>query len=187
MLLTGSNRWTRSFVAVVTALAGLGVASTAVAEDLKVGYVDLNRALAETEKGQEVKKKLQQDFKDRQEKLNGKQREIKKLKKKLSSQSKALSKEARRKRQQKLRRKLGKLQQLYMREQRAMSKKKAKETKDIFAKMRTIVEGIAEEKGYDLVLEKSKSSVLYAEKRMDLTDALIEKFDEKYGDESEGD
>ncbi|MFB6263582.1 MAG: OmpH family outer membrane protein [Bradymonadaceae bacterium] len=164
---------------------GLGTASTAVAQDLKVGYVNLNRALAQTEKGQAAKKRLKEDFRAKQKKLNKKQKEIKKLKKKLASQSKALSKKARRQRKRQLRRKLMKLQRMYLREQRALSKRKAKETKDIFAKMRKVVQTIAEEKGYDLVLEKSKSSVLFAKESMDLTEELITRFDKKYSADKE--
>ena len=173
-----SGRWSRGLrglFAVVILLAGVGFSSTAAAEDLKIGYVDLHEALNEIPEGKEAKKRLRQDYKAKQEKLNQKQKEVKKLKEELQSQSMALSDEAKRKKQKQLQKKMQELQQTYMELQRDLSKKEAKETKDIFEKMRSIVKEIAEEKNYDLVLEKSKSSVLYGKEKMDLTGELIER------------
>lgn len=171
-------RLLRLGLAAAVLLAGVGFASTASAEDLKVGYVDLHRALNNVEEGQAAKKRLKQDYQSKQKKLNAKQKEVRKLKEELQSQSMALSKKAKLQKQKKLRKKMQELQQMYLGLQRNLSKKEAKETKKIFDKMRGVVREIAEEKGYDIVLEKSKASVLYAKKKMDLTDELIERFND---------
>ncbi len=177
----------RFVVALVVLLAGLGVSSAAMAEEsLKVGYVDLQRALTSVEEGKEARKRLKQDYQSKQQELNQKQKEVKKLKEELQNQSAMLSDEAKRKKQKELQKKMQELQQTYMTLQRDLSQKEAKETKDIFGEMRKIVEKIADEKGYDLVLEKKRSSVLYANDAMDLTDELIKRFEQKkQGDSSD--
>ncbi len=174
-------------MAALILLGGLGISSTAAAEDssLKVGYVDLQKALTSVEEGKEARKRLKQDYQSKQQKLNQKQKEVKKLKKELQQQSAMLSEEAKRKKQKKLQKKMQELQQTYMTLQRDLSKKEASETKEIFKEMRGIVEAIADEKGYDLVLEKKRSSVLYANDAMDLTDELIERFEAKNDDSDE--
>jgi outer membrane protein len=174
-------------MAALVLLAGLGVSSTAAAEDssLKVGYVDLRKALTSVEEGKEARKRLKQDYQSKQEKLNQKQKEVKKLKKELQQQSAMLSKEAKRKKQKKLQKKMQELQRTYMTLQRDLSKKEASETKEIFKDMRAIVEEIADENGYDLVLEKKRSSVLYANDAMDLTDELIQRFEAQKDDSDE--
>jgi outer membrane protein len=177
---TTKTIWTRLMrlsLAAAVLVAGVGFSATATAESPKIGYVDLHRALNNVDEGKAAKKRLKKEFQTKQQKLNAKQKEVKKLKEELQSQSMALSKQAKMKKQRTLRKKMAELQQMYMGLQRDLSKKEAKETKDIFDKMRRIVQEIAEEKGYDLVLEKRKSSVLYAKKKMDLTDELIERYD----------
>lgn len=176
-----SARGLRFLMAAAVLLVGVGVSSTASAEDdsLKIGYVDLHKALNSVPEGKEAKKRLRKDYQSKQKKLRQKQKEVRKLKKELQNQSMALSKEAKRKKQKKLQKKMRNLQQTYMKLQKNLSKKEAKETKDIFKEMRSIVREIAEEKDYDLVLEKKKSSVLYGKEKMDLTDELIERFKEQ--------
>lgn len=174
------TRWTQWTLAMFVLFAGLGWTSTAAAEDLKIGYVDLHKALNNVEEGKKAKKKLKKDYQDKQQKLNEKQKEVKKLKEEIQDKGMALSKEARMKKQKKLRQKMMELQETYMGLQRDLSKKEAEATKEIFDKMRDIVEEIADDKGYDLVLEKKKASVLYAKDGMDLTDELIERYEKKH-------
>lgn len=174
---SGIPRWS---LAVFVLLVGLGLCSTASAEDLKIGYVDLHKALNSVEEGKKAKKKLKKDYNNKQQKLNEKQKEVKQLKEELQSQSMALSKEAKMKKQRELQSKMQELQKMYMGLQRNLSQKEAKATKEIFDKMREVVEEIAEEKGYDLVLEKRKSSILYAGDGMNLTEELIERYQEKH-------
>lgn len=171
------SRWS---LAAVVLLVGVGLSATASAEDLKIGYVDLHKALNSVEEGKEAKKKLKKDYDDKQKKLNEKQKEVKKLKEDLESQSMALSKEAKIKKQRELQSKMQELQKMYMGLQRNLSQKEAEATKEIFDKMREVVEEIAEDEGYDLVLEKRKSSVLFAKDGMNLTEELIERYQKKH-------
>jgi outer membrane protein len=168
-------------------LAGLGVASTAAAEDLKIGYVDLHRALNETEEGQKAKQALKKEIQAKQKRLNKKKKKIKQLKKELQSQAMALSKKAKRKKQKQLRRRMSRLQRMYLKLQRKLTKKEATKTKELFDEMRGVVEKIAEEKGYDLVLEKGKTTVLYGKDAIDLTDELIERYENDDGGSGSGD
>jgi outer membrane protein len=168
---------TQLVLAAAVMVAGVGFSQTASAQDLKVGYVDLQRALTQVEEGKEAKAKLKKDFEDKQAKLDKKQKEVKKLKEELKSQSMALSAEAKKKKRAELQKKMAELQRMYMSLQRNLSQKEAKATKGIFKKMRKVVRKIAEEKGYDLVLEKRGSSVLFAKDAMDLTDELIKRYD----------
>jgi len=178
---SSSPRRARWILAAAVLFVGFGWTSSAAAEEgLKIGYVDLHRALNNVEEGKKAKRKLKQDYQSKQKKLNEKQKEVKKLKEELQSGSMAMSEDAKLEKQKKLRQKMMELQKTYMGLQRDLSKKEAEATKDIFKKMRTIVEEIAEEKGYDLVLEKQKSSVLYGKDGMNLTEELIKRYEKKH-------
>jgi outer membrane protein len=156
-------------------------ASTAFAQSdsLKIGYVDLHAALNQVDEGKKAKKKLKKEFKKKQQRLNKKQKEVKKLRNSLKKESMMLSKKAKRKKSMKLKRKMSQLQKLYMEMQQNISKKEAKATKPIFDKMRKVIDKIAQEKGYDLVLEKRKSSVLFAKDAMNLTDELVKRYEKQ--------
>ena len=174
---SGLRTLTQLVLAAAVMVAGVGLSQSAAAQSPKIGYVDLQRALTQVEEGKQAKQKLKKDFEDKQAKLDKKQKEVKKLKQQLKNQSMALSAEAKKKKRAELQKKMAELQRMYMSLQRNLSQKEAKATKGIFKKMRKVVRKIAEEKGYDLVLEKRGSSVLFAKDAMDLTDELIKRYD----------
>lgn len=177
---TRSNRFgdwcLRLALALGVVLSAMAFSAPAAAQDVKIGYVDLQRALNEVEEGRKAKKRLEKEFEQKQSKLDKKQKEVKELKEQLDS-GMMLSEEAKQKKAVELQKQLAELQQLYMKMQRDLAQKEAEATQKIFKKMGEIVEKMAKEKGYDLILEKTESSVLYAEDGMDLTDELIERYD----------
>ncbi|QDG54338.1 OmpH family outer membrane protein [Persicimonas caeni] len=155
------------------------ISAPAFAQDVKIGYVDLQRALSEVEEGKKAKARLKKDFDKKQKMLTDKQEEVKKLKQSLESGAAMMTDEAKRKKAIELQQEMAKLQQLYMEMQRDLAQKETKATQKIFKKMEPILNKIAKEKGYDLILEKTESSVLFAKDSMDLTDELIKRYDKK--------
>ena len=61
------SRLTQFLVAAVFLLS----TSAAFAEDIKVGFVDMQRALNETDDGRKAKEKLKKDFDQKQKELEG--------------------------------------------------------------------------------------------------------------------
>ncbi len=163
-------------VAATLVMGVTAVSAPAFAEGPKIGYVDLQRALSETNEGKRAKAKLKKDFDKKQEKLTEKQKQVKKLKESLQSGAAMMTDDAKRKKAIELQKQMADLQQTYMTMQRDLAQKESKATQKIFKKMEKILDKIAKEKGYDLILEKSQSSVLYAKKSMDLTDELIKRY-----------
>lgn len=155
------------------------LSAPAFAQNVKIGYVDLQRALSEVKEGQKAKSRLKKDFEQKQKKLTDKQKEVKKLKQSLESGAAMMTDDAKRKKAIELQQQMAELQQLYMEMQRDLAQKETKATQKIFKKMEPILNKIAEERGYDLILEKTESSVLFAKESMDLTDELIKRYDKK--------
>ena len=90
-----------------------------------------------------------------------------------------LSEDVKRQKVMQFQKEMYELQQLYMQLQRELSEKEAKETKKIFDRMGRIIEDIGEKKGYDFILERSESSILFAKPGTDLTDELIKRYNSK--------
>ena len=63
----------------------------AFASDVRIGYVDLQKALIETKEGKAAKDRLQRDFSVKQKQLDQAQEEIKRDEEKLKKQSDVLS------------------------------------------------------------------------------------------------
>lgn len=149
------------------------------AAQLKIGYVDLQRALNEVEDGKKAKAKLKKEFDARQKKLDQKQESLKKQKTDLEQQGMMLSEDVKRQKVMQFQKEMYELQQLYMTLQRELSEKEAAATKKIFDRMGKIIEDIGKKKGYDFILERSESSILFAKPGTEITDELIKRYNSK--------
>lgn len=171
------HRLTRILLSIsIFLLLGL-TASSAFAQ--KIAYVDLQRALLEVEDGKKAKAKLKRDFDKKQKELDKKQEAVKKMKDDLEAGAMMMTEDAKRAKAMELQKQMYELQQLYMQLQGDLSQKEAEATRKIFDRMGTIIEKIGKEKGYDLILEKTESSVLYAKSGMDITSELIKRYNQK--------
>lgn len=145
----------------------------------KIAYVDLQKALNQVNEGKSAKAKLKKDFDKKQKELDKKQDRVKKMKDELERGAMMLSDDAKRAKAMELQKSMYELQQLYLNLQGELSQAEAKATKKIFDKMGKILEKIGKEKGYDLILEKTESSVLYAKSGMDVTSELVKRYNSK--------
>lgn len=164
-------------------LMGMGLAMMLVftpavsfAQQLKVAYVDLQRALNEVEEGKKAKERLKKDFDKRQKQFNDKRDAVAKMKDDLEKGADMLSEDARRKRAMEFQQKLVELQQLGMSLQQELAAEEQKATKKIFDKMGGIIKDIAKEKGYSLVFERNEAAILHGDPALDLTDELIKRY-----------
>ncbi len=148
-------------------------ASAAATQELKLGYVDFNRALNETKEGQTAKKKLEDEFKERQQKLDIIQSELKKMKEEFEKKRLILSQEALKKKEEEYRNKFMELQQKLATAKQEMAQKEAALTVGVLDKLKDIVKEIGKKENYALILEKSQEVVLYAPDIDDLTDKVI--------------
>jgi outer membrane protein len=143
--------------------------------ELKIGTVDLQRALEETDEGKKAKAKLKAEFEKKQKELDQRQEDLKKDKAEIDRQGAILKPEALQQKQQALQQKLVQLQETYMRLQKDLQEKEATETQRIFRKMTAIISTIAQNEGFTFVMERN-SGVLYAPPSLDLTNELIRKY-----------
>jgi outer membrane protein len=150
--------------------------SSALAADaaaFKVGYVDMQNALNLIEEGKKEKAKLKKDFDVKQQKLDKMQEDLKKMKEDFDKQSSMLKEDVRMKKQQELQTKFMELQQNYMQMQKDLTDREQAVTREIFTKMKGIIEKIGDRDSYTLILERNEGNVLYFKKHMDITDEVV--------------
>lgn len=159
-------------------LTGLAFASTAMA-DVKIGYVDMQKAIQETAAGKKAKKELETEFNKKKKELESKEAAIKKMGEDFEKRSMAMNEEARQKKQTELRMEMGKYQELAGKSQLEIQKRERELTEPIVKKLRTILDEIAKKEDFTVILEKSENSVMWAKRELDVTNRLIQEFDKR--------
>jgi outer membrane protein len=163
-------------LALVTIAAVLCLDRGAARADIKIGYVDLQRALNDTNDGKRAKARLKGIFDRKQKELDGKQNELKKLKEDLDKQRTILDAKAIAAKERDLQEKFVALQQIYLKHQKDLSEEEGKLTRSIFKRMQTIIASIATAEGLSFVFEKTESSLLWAKAEFDLTGQVVRRY-----------
>jgi outer membrane protein len=155
------------------------IASTAFA-DLKVGYVDLQRALTEVGEGQAAKYKLKSEIDKKKAEFEGEQRKLREDGMVLDRQASAMSEEVRIEKMKQLQGRLMQISEKGQKLQVEFVEKERNELKKIFDRMDPIVAAIAKREGLAMVFEKTDSGLVFAEGNLDLTNELVRTYNEKY-------
>ncbi|PIT99883.1 MAG: hypothetical protein COT74_08695 [Bdellovibrionales bacterium CG10_big_fil_rev_8_21_14_0_10_45_34] len=158
---------------------GFSSAATTAAADAKIGYVDLQKAIQSTKAGKVARTSLEKEYESKKKKLQEREKEITKLRDDLEKNAMLLKDDARIEKQKNLQQKMLDYQKLVQQSQQDMSEQEKNLTQPILEKLRKVMDGMAKEGDYTLILEKSEQSVLWAKKDIDLTDELIKKFEKE--------
>ncbi|NJD56996.1 MAG: OmpH family outer membrane protein [Nitrospirae bacterium] len=145
---------------------------------VKIGYVDLVKALNESESGKKAKTDLEFLIKTKQTSIDEKGKAIEKAKADLEKQASVLSAEARKTKEEEMERLLRDYQRLVADSQNEVKKKESELTSDILKDLRAIVQKIGDDDGYTLILESAEGQILYAKKESDLTEVVMKKYNE---------
>ncbi len=165
-----------SLVAVAVTLSGVARA------ELKLGYVDLQRAIQEVEEGRQAKARLQALLDSNQKDIDKRQEALRKESETLQKQSSAMSEDTLRQKQIELQKKLMELAQDWDKRKQDMANKERTELQAIFAKMDPIIAQIAQREGFTMVFEKTDSGLVYAPASLDITNELVR----LYNDQAKG-
>jgi outer membrane protein len=153
------------------ALGTLAFSSAAEAEQ-RVGVVDVQRAVMQTEDGLRAQATLKKLFDSRQQELNRKQQELQRQKEDIDKQAKVLSKEAFQKRVDEWQKQMVDLQTVFLEYNKELEKKQKELTDPVFEKVLGIIKRIASSENFDLVVDKA--TVAYVRGDLDLTDRCIQ-------------
>lgn len=176
------NQTTKFTAAVFAALlsTSLFFASSARAE-IKIGYVDLRKALQDTSAGKKAQKDLKKEYDAKKEELEKKEKDLKAMNDDLDKKKLVLSDEVKQKKQIELQQEMGKFQQQVQATQAALQKKEREMTQPILEKLQELLDKRAKADGYTVILEKSEQSVLWAKKDIDMTDAIVKEYEKAAG------
>ncbi|MGO8970454.1 MAG: OmpH family outer membrane protein [Myxococcaceae bacterium] len=165
----------------VPLLAGLSLLAPRVARaaELKIAYVDLQRAFAEVDEGKAAKARLEQMRDAKQKEIDKEQEVLKKEKETFEKQMATMTDAARTQKGSELQKKLYDLQQRFEKGRAELAQTERETLSGILGKMQPIIQSIAQRDGFTMVFEKTDSGLLYAPASLDLTNELIRLFNEK--------
>jgi outer membrane protein len=160
-------------------LSLLCVATNAIA-DVKLGYVDLQRALLEVNEGKEAKTRLKGELEKRKTELEKEQNKLRVEKLAMDKQKSVMSEEVWAQKLTEMERKLMDFAERGQKIQTELAEKERSELKKIFEKMDPIIADIAKRDGLSVVFEKTDSGLVWAPPSMDVTAELVRNYNEKH-------
>lgn len=158
----------------------LALASAEARADLKLGFVDLQKALAEVGEGREAKARLKGEQDRNRAELESEKTRLGSDKLVLDKQASMMSEEVRAQKFAEWQKRMIDAAQKAEKKQLDLAEKERVELRRIFDKMDPIVSGIAQREGLAMVLEKTDSGLVYALPTMDLTPELVRTYNERY-------
>jgi outer membrane protein len=148
----------------------------ALAEEVKLGYVDLPRALGETEDGRKAKASLKKVFDQKQKEIDEQQEDLKKSIEDLDKKRTLLPPDKVREKEAELQQRMQKVQQTYMRHQQDLQAKEQEATGKILERMNRILQKIAASENFTMVFDRQQGGVVFAKPHLDLTNDLIRRY-----------
>jgi len=167
----------KRLVVVVIGLILLGWFGSVLAAELKVAYVDIQKAVNESNAGKEAKKVITKEVEKFQRLIADKQRELQTTKESLEKQAPMLTSDARATREKDYQNKLREFQRWGEDTQNEINQKRTEMERNISMGFQKVIQKVGADEGYTLILEKNENIVLYVSKALDITDRVIKAYD----------
>src|SRR5215475_14445990 len=145
----------------------------------RVGFVDIQRVLARSAAGMAAREQLEKEKAVMQKQVDDQRVELEKLRDELEKKGQLLSADARREKQEALERKVRDARRLVDDLQGTLQKKEEAMLGKVLQDVGGLIQKVGKEKGYTMVLERQRSSILYASADADLTDDILRAYDDE--------
>ena len=155
-------------------------ASVCSAADLKIAYVDIQKAVGESAAGKSAGEKFKGDVKKAEDSLMKEKTVVEKLGETLEKQMAMLSEDARREKEKDFLRRKRDYERLLKDQQGELQIKEAELKNEILSGLIPIIQKYGKENGYSIIFGKSDVLLLYASEALDITDKITVIFDAEY-------
>ncbi|MEW6584318.1 MAG: OmpH family outer membrane protein [Nitrospirota bacterium] len=159
----------------LAALCMMPVSARAV-DAVKLGAVDVQKVLNESEAGKKAKTDLEALIKSKQTVIDEKGKTVEKFKSDIEKQASVLSAEARKTKEEELEKAVREYQRLVQDSQADVKKREAELTENILREIQELIQKVGEEEGYVMIFERGM--VIHSSKGIDLTETILKKYDE---------
>jgi len=161
----------------ITLFIGAYLTGSVWSAEIKVGCVDMQRAMNECHAGIEAKKAIGKEMEKLQKLFAERQKELQTIKDSFDKQAPMMKPEARAAKEKEFQTKVRDYQRWLEDNQKEIQQKGMEMERTILQGVQKVVKKVGEEEGYTLVLEKNENIVLYSSKAIDFTDRVIKAYD----------
>lgn len=162
----------------LTLAVTLVMAVSVSAQELKIGFVDLQRALNDSNSGQKAKKEFKKQVDRMQEQLKSQKNRLEGLKAELEKKALVMKEEERRELEKDYQRQLRDFERSYKDTQAELQQRDNELTAGLLQELQVVIAIFGEEQGYTIILEQASSSVLYGAPQIDLTNQIIRAYND---------
>ncbi len=164
---------------IVLAFAVAFAARAASAQTMKIGYVDVQRAIQEVEEGKAARSRLQAELAQKRADLDKKRADLEKMKQEYDKQAPVLSDDAKRQRQEQLQKAFIDAQNSAGQMQEELSGKEQEAMQSISKRLLQVVAEVSDKENFTFVLDKA--ALLYAPAASDITNEVVRRYNERFG------
>ena len=167
----------RLSLAILFLLVLPGILSVCWARELKIGYIDSERILAEFPESQEAQSKLAEENREWETQAGSMDQQIEDLSNQLEQQKLLLSEEKRAEKEQEL-------QALYIKAQQfkqeiwgqdgKLYQRNLELTRPVVEKINAVISKIGDEENYDFIFDATQGNIVHAKAEYDITDRVLE-------------
>lgn len=165
----------RTITAVALALSLAFAPAAFGADGVKLGYVDVQKVLVQSDAGKEAKEQLAAKGNKYETEKNSREEELKKLKGELEKQSVLLSETARGAKEKDYQQRLKEYQRFLKDAQDDLQAKNDELTNRVVEEIVKVIQDYGKKNGYTFVFVKN-DSMIYADEKADMTDEVLKAF-----------
>lgn len=154
------------------ALLGLSFGASAA----KIAKVDVQQVLLTVKEGQKVRETLTKKYEEKQKIIKKEEDKIKKMQQDYQKQSAVIDDKTKLKKEKEIQGRIMALQQKTMTFQREIQDQENELKKPILEKVRTVIEKISKDGGYDMVFEVTTAPI-YVKEVEDITSKVVSAYD----------
>lgn len=165
------------FAAMVLILGNLVTLNAADA--LKVGIVDFQKILAESDTGKAARTEINKKGRELEDSLKSRGEEIEELKKKIDRESLVMSKEKLEEKHRELRIKINDFKSMQKNYADRFKEMEARLINQIKRNVLEIARDTGEKQGFSLILEGNEAGVIYFSEPLDITDSVIKAYNSR--------
>jgi len=153
--------------------------------EMKIGVVNLQKALNQSERGKKAKEELRAEFEKKSREIEAKKAEVEALRRELQKKASLLSAKAKKAKEEEYRAKLRELKHAIDDAKAELATKENEMSAQILKDLVEMVRRKGRTEEYSLILEVN-GGVIYAAPSLDITGSVIKAFDSYYGRKSSG-
>jgi outer membrane protein len=161
----------------VIATLALSVSFASAQERMKIGYIDVQRVIAESQSGKRAKERFQVQVKKAEADVQKERQDLERLKSDLDKKGPLLKEEERRSMEADLQKRSVILQRTMNDYQQDLRHKESEIMSDILKEVEQIVNEVGKAEKFTLIFERSQ--IIYSDQGIDITSKVIETYNSR--------